>query len=105
MQQGVHGHVGDNTADGSANNRHHLAHGVLELRRSCALWRGAGKGPGTRGQQRGETTMRVRRLGQGASMGSGYPCPSAGDAAKREGADVCWQPAVCQSFQVQSCGD
>ena len=38
-----------NTADGSAGNHHHLAHGDLEIR----VCRQGGNGPGPRGQRRG----------------------------------------------------
>ena len=55
MQQGVHDHLegAHDTADGSADDHYHLVHGVLDIRRWCAL----GRGQGTRGQQRGETIM------------------------------------------------
>ena len=42
MQQGAHDHLEGphDTADGSADDHHHLVHGVLDIRRSCALGRG-----------------------------------------------------------------
>ena len=90
MQQGVHGRLegARDTADGSADARHHLVHGVLEIRRSCALGRGQAGVRAHTASSKARPSCQVAadravcfsrappkkdtalcRLGQGASMG------------------------------------